>query len=233
MATAAAIVLWFTVAVGVLGTIWRVGVYLRTPLLDPIPLTPAPRTRFGVLKRVALEAFLFRSLHRADPLGWLLGWTFHVALLLTVVRHLWLVTDPSTRIGSWVLVLYPAGPWLSGCLLTSLIALFARRALMPRIRYISTPADYFWLGLLLALGGTGAIMGYVYIPDLVAVRQFALSWLAGDVAPFPVGGWLFTHLLLGGVLIFLLPFGKLMHAPGVLLTPTFTAREQRKDGPHV
>ena len=231
MASWTAIIGWFAVAVGLLGMIWRVGGYVRAPLPNPIPLTPAPRTYIGVLQRLILEGFLFRSLLRADPFGWLLGWTFHVALLLTVVRHLWLIADLTTELGRWVLVLYPAGPWLSGCLLGSVLGLGARRVFVARIRYISAPADYLWLGLLLGLGGTGVVIGYVDTPNLAAVRHFALAWLVGNFAPLPQSGWLFSHLMLAAVLIFLLPFGKLMHAPGVFLSPTFAAREQAKRGP--
>src|SRR5437773_7635741 len=86
----------FYVATAVLvgGLAYRIRIYARTPAPLRIPTTPAPLDRRGVVARMAREVVLFESLFKANKWTWALGWLFHVALLLVVVRHFRYFTEP-------------------------------------------------------------------------------------------------------------------------------------------
>ena len=53
--------------------------------------------------------------------------------------------------------------------------LWARRWLVDRVRYISTPSDHLHLALLLAIGLPGLAMRLVAHTDIVAVKTFMLG----------------------------------------------------------
>ena len=99
--------------------------------------------------------------------------------------------------------------------------LFLRRILLPNMRYISLPADYFPLFLILGIGITGILMRQLFHVDLLKVKELAVG-LAALHPKVPTGiGWIFfAHLFLVSVLIAYFPFSKLMHAGGVFMSPT-------------
>ena len=53
--------------------------------------------------------------------------------------------------------------------------LFLRRVKIPQLRYISLPADYFPLFLLLGIAISGVLMRNVWKVDLLAVKQLAMG----------------------------------------------------------
>jgi len=62
----------------------------------------------------------FESLIRADKWVWLFGWTFHVALAVVLMRHLFFFTDPVWR---WVLWILPFGDYAAWGLIIALLGL--------------------------------------------------------------------------------------------------------------
>ena len=209
--------LWAAALVAVAGLACRTVAWVRAPVPLPMPLPPAPATWAGVALRMFREAVLFETLFRASRWTWLFGWVFHAALLLVLVRHAWLFADP---VPVWVGPLLGAGKWLSALLLGSLGALLARRILVARVRYVSVPSDYLMLLLILTIAGSGAWLGHVDPRSLPAAREFALGLVHLEARPLPVDPVLWLHLGGAGLLVALLPFSKLLHAPGVFLTPT-------------
>ena len=209
--------LWIAAAVAVAGLAWKAFVWLRAPVPLPMPLPPAPPTWGGVVLRMIREGIAFETLFRANRWTWLFGWLFHAALLLVLVRHLWLFTDP---VPGWLGPLLGAGKWLSGVLLASLAGLLARRLFVDRVRYVSVPSDYLMLLLIFLVAGSGAWLGYVDPASLGLAREFALGLVRLDARPLPFDPVLWLHLGGAGLLVVLLPFSKLLHAPGVFLTPT-------------
>ena len=208
--------LWAAAACAVTGLTWKTFAWLRTPPL-PMPLPSAPATRVGSGLRLLREGLLFETLFRANRWTWLFGWVFHAALFLVLVRHLWLFLDP---IPGWMGGLLAAGGWLSTFLLASLAGLLARRLVVERVRYVSVPSDYLMLFLLLLIAGSGAWLGHVAPGSLGLAREFALGLVRLEARPLPFDLALWLHLGGAGLLIGLLPFSKLLHAPGVFLTPT-------------
>jgi nitrate reductase gamma subunit len=102
-------------------------------------------------------------------------------------------------------------------------ALFVRRVIMPQVRYISLPADYFPLFLILSIGLTGVLMRYFIRVDVVAIKQLTVS-LATNPFAFVlipgIGSLFFIHVFLVSTLMVYFPFSKLMHLGGVFLSPT-------------
>jgi len=98
--------------------------------------------------------------------------------------------------------------------------LLGRRLLVDRVRYISAPSDYLMLLFLMAIAGTGLLMRYVFHADIVNVKLFALGLLSFEFAGLSFNFVLLLHLLLVGILLFIFPFSKLLHAPGLFFSPS-------------
>ena len=209
--------LWTAAAVAVAGLAWKKLAWLRAPVPLPMPLPPAPATWTGVVLRMVREGLLFETLFRANRWTWLLGWLFHAALLVILVRHAWLFVEP---VPGWVGPLLGAGGALSAVLLASLAGLLARRLFVARVRYVSVPSDYLMLILLLGIAGSGVWLGHVDPASLGLAREFALGLARFETRPLPIDPVLLLHLAGAGLLVLLLPFSKLLHAPGIFLTPT-------------
>ena len=208
---------YFASAIILLGTGYKIRQYALTPAPLPIPTTPAPTTRAGVVKRMFLEVTIFSSLFKANKWIWLFGWVMHAALLLVLLRHLRYFTDP---VWSWVVLIQPIGTYAAFALLFGLGGLWARRFLVDRIRYISSPSDHLMLVLLIAIAVSGAGMKFVAHTDIVAVKAFFLGLMYFDWHPMPSDWLLNLHLVLVALLMIIFPFSKLLHAPGVFFSPT-------------
>jgi nitrate reductase gamma subunit len=212
----------------VLGVAWKCWVYARTPQPLKIPIPPAPTTRRGVVLRMLLEVTLFRALFRSNKWIWLFGWLFHVALLAVLLRHLRYFTEP---VWVWVALIQPAGLYAGFALLAGLGGLWARRLLVDRVRYISSPSDHLMLALLAAIAASGLAMKFLAHTDIVALKAFFLGLLALDWQPLPADPVLLVHLALVATLMIVFPVSKLLHAPGVFFSPSLNqvddARERR------
>ena len=216
LGTIYAVLAYFATAVFVVGLLYRIWLYARTPAPLKIPTTPAPVTRSGVLMRMAKEVVLFESLFKANKWTWLFGWVFHVALLLVVLRHLRYFTEP---VWLWVAWVQPYGLYAGFAMLGALVALWVRRFGVERIRYISGPSDHLMLLLLIGIAATGVMMKYVSRTDIVSVKAFVLGLIYFDWQPIPADAVLLIHLGLVLALVIVFPFSKLLHGPGVFFSP--------------
>ena len=232
IAVAYAALLYASAAVLVVGVGLKVRSYLRTPAPLKIPTTPAPTTNGGVALRLVREIVFFESLFRASKWTWIFGWTFHAALLLVLLRHVRYFQQP---VWDPIVAVQPFGVYAGFALVFGLAGLWARRFLVDRVRYISTISDHLHLVLLLAIGLTGLAMRWVRHTDIIALKEFTLGLLRLDVRPLPTDPVLLVHLALVALLMMVFPISKLMHAPGLLFSPTRnqadTAREQRHVAP--
>ena len=210
------------------GVAWKCWVYARTPQPLKIPIPPAPTTRRGVVLRLLMEVVLFRSLFRSNKWIWLFGWLFHVALLAVLARHLRYFTEP---VWAWVALIQPFGLYAGFAMLAGLGGLWARRFLVDRVRYISSPSDHLMLALLAAIAASGLAMKYLAHTDIVALKAFFLGLMAFDWQPLPADPALLVHLALVAALMIVFPVSKLLHAPGVFFSPSLNqvddARERR------
>jgi len=221
---------YFATATIVVGLVYRIRLYARTPTPLRIPTTPAPITQAGVVKRMFFEVTLFNSLFKSNKWIWLFGWVFHAALLLVLLRHLRYFTDP---VWSWVALIQPLGAYAAFAMVAGLAGLWARRFLVDRVRYISSPSDHLMLALLIAIGLTGLGMKYVAHTDIVAVKAFFLGLMYFDWQPLPNDLLLNLHLLLVARLMIVFPFSKLLHAPGVFFSPTRNQIDNPREKRHL
>ncbi|MBW1990672.1 MAG: sulfate reduction electron transfer complex DsrMKJOP subunit DsrM [Deltaproteobacteria bacterium] len=208
-----------------------------------------PSTFPYTVGRMALEILAFRSLFRnlrselietpqrpegAKLVYWSYKWlwlgaiAFHYAFLTVVLRHLRFFTDPVPQVinklaevDGFVQFFVPT-VYLSGVVLVvALLYLLGRRLTNPYLRYISLASDYFPLFLILGIGTTGILMRYVYRVDITKVKELALGLATlNPVIPEGIGTLFYIHLFLVCVLLAYFPFSKLLHAPGVFLSPT-------------
>ena len=223
-----ALLFYAATAILVVGVAYKCWVYARTPQPLKIPIPPAPTTRRGVVLRMLLEVTLFRSLFRANKWIWLFGWLFHAALLAVLLRHLRYFTEP---VWGWVALIQPWGLYAGFAMLAGLAGLWARRFLVDRVRYISSPSDHLMLALLAAIAASGLAMKYLAHTDIVALKAFFLGLMAFDWQALPADPVLLVHLALVAALMIVFPLSKLLHAPGVFFSPSLNqvddARERR------
>jgi len=224
--------LLFYAATGVLifGVAAKCWVYARTPQPLKIPTPPAPTTRRGVVLRMLLEVTLFRTLFRSNKWIWLFGWMFHVALLVVLLRHLRYFTEP---VWAWVALIQPFGLYAGFALLAGLAGLWARRVLVDRVRYISSPSDHLMLALLAAIAASGLAMKYLTHTDIVALKAFFLGLMAFQWQPLPADPLLLAHLALVAGLMIVFPLSKLLHAPGVFFSPSLNQVDDARERRHV
>lgn len=225
-----AVFLYIAAGIFLVGLAIRIGQYWATPAPLKIPTTPAPTTRRGVAVRMAREVVLFESLFISNKWIWLFGWTFHVALVLVIARHLRYFTEP---VWGWVALMQPLGLYAGFAMVAALAALWARRFLVPRIRYISGPSDHLMLALLVAIGASGLALKYVARTDIVAVKGYVLGLVRFDWQPLPADPALLVHLTLVAALMIVFPFSKLLHAPGVFFSPTRNQVDNPRERRHL
>ncbi|HEX7384722.1 MAG TPA: respiratory nitrate reductase subunit gamma [Burkholderiaceae bacterium] len=225
-----AVLLTAATVVFVVGLALRIRLYLRTPAPLRIPTTPAPTTRGGVVLRMAREVVFFESLFRSSKWTWVFGWTFHAALLLVLLRHLRYFQQPVWAPVAWV---QPFGTYAGFAMVGALAALWARRFLVDRVRYVSTPSDHLHLALLLAIGLSGLGMRWVAHTDIVALKAFALGLMRLDWQPLPADPALLVHLGLVALLLAVFPISKLLHAPGLFFSPTRNQADDAREARHV
>ncbi len=201
-----------------------------------------PSNGVGVFGRMALEILLFRSLFRNTKVElagqrpvyggakwlWLAGLTFHWSFLVVLLRHLRFFTAPTpswvdvlTKVDGFFEVGVPTLFLTDAALLLAVAYLFLRRVIIPQLRYISLPSDYFPLFLILGVVFSGVLMRHFYKVDLFKVKELASGWFRfTPVVPDGIGLPFYVHLFLVCVLLVYFPMSKLMHMGGVFLSPT-------------
>jgi nitrate reductase gamma subunit len=230
MTTFFAILFYVATAVFVLGLAFKIIDFARTPAPLSIPTTPAPTTSGGVALRMFREVVFFESLFKGNLWIWTFAAAFHFGLALVVVRHLRYFTEP---VWFWVAFAQPFGMYAGFAMVAGLGGLWARRFLVERIRYISTPSDHLMLVLLLLIGLTGLGMKFLMHTDIVAVKAFFLGLLRFEILPLPEHPGLYLHLLLVAALMIVFPFSKLLHAPGVFFSPSRNQADNPREARHL
>ncbi|NWG86729.1 MAG: respiratory nitrate reductase subunit gamma [Hydrogenophilaceae bacterium] len=212
------------------GLAYRIYEYSRTPAPLKIPTTPAPTTTSGVAYRMAREVVLFESLFKSNKWIWVFGWMFHVGLALVLFRHVRYFQEPVWFV---VEIVQPFGMYAGFAMVAGLLGLWARRFLVDRVRYISTPSDHLILALLIGIGLSGMMMTFVAHADIVALKAFMLGLMTFDFQPLPTDGPLLVHLTLVALLMIIFPISKLLHAPGIFFSPTRNQADNPREHRHV
>ena len=215
-----------------------------------------PSTTAQVVGRMLLEVLVFRSLFRNTKVElrdgpkiayqwekwlWLAGLAFHYSFLVIFLRHLRFFTEPVPffvhaieRADGFLQVGLP-GIYLSdGLFIAAVTYLFLRRVIIPQMRYISLPADYFPLFLLLGIGVTGILTRYITKVDILKVKELAMGLVTfHPTLPEGIGVIFYIHLFLVCTLFAYFPFSKLMHLGGVFLSPTRNLPNDSREKRHI
>ncbi len=252
------IIPYAAVAAFIFGVMYRIVKWSRSPVPFRIPTTGGqqkslpwinyskldnPSTNGQVIKRMALEVLLFRSLfrntkselkegprlaHGSEKVLWLAGLAFHYSFLIILLRHFRFFTVPvplPVRLLESMDSFFQVGiPLLYNTDLLIVAAatyLFLRRVVMPQIRYISLPSDYFPLFLILGVAISGILMRYFIRTDVVGVKELTMGLVSfSPKIPEGIGTIFYIHLFLVSTLIAYIPMSKIMHMGGVFLSPT-------------
>lgn len=216
-----------------------------------------PHTAWGVIGRMALEILFFRSLLRntrselvdgkrlvysTEILLWLSAMVMHWAFLVILIRHLRLVASPEpffvnilTQLDGFMEIGVPVIYISSFAFVLGLLYLLFRRLSSPQFRYISLVEDYFALFLLLGIGISGIFLRHLTKTDVTAVKELAmgLATFRPGVPESPIAPLFYGHFFLVCMLLAYFPFGKLVHAPGVFLSPTRNLANNNRAVRHV
>ena len=225
-----AILFYFATLLFVVGLLYRINTYARTPAPLKIPTTPAPTTTGGVVLRMTREVVFFESLFKANLWIWLFGMMFHASLALVLMRHLRYFTEP---VWEWVALIQPFGMYAGITMLLGLCGLWGRRIFVERIRYISTPSDHLMLVLLIGIAASGLMMKFAVHTDVTAVKGYFLGLMHFNVQVLPSDLLLMLHLSLVVSLMVVFPFSKLLHAPGVFFSPTRNQKDDPREKRHL
>lgn len=245
-------------ALFIVGVIYRVVLWGRSPQPFSIATTAGqqkslpwikqnklenPSSSGGVVGRMLMEVFFFRSLFRNLKMEltpdnkvvygsakwlWLAGLAFHYSFLVVLLRHMRFFTQPAPAFATLLEgldgFLQIGAPRLlvtGVVLLAAATYLLLRRLYIRQVRYISLAADYFPLFLIMAIALSGIIMRYFLKTDIVGVKTLIMGLVRfHPVIPEGVGTIFYVHLLLVSTLFAYFPFSKLMHMGGVFMSPT-------------
>jgi len=221
---------YFATVFLVVGLALRIKTYAQTPAPLKIPTMPAPRTETGVVFRLFREVAFFESLFRSNKWIWLFGIMFHFGMLLVLLRHLRYFTEP---VWFWVNWVQPFGKYAAFAMLAGLLGLWARRFLVARVRYITTPSDHLMLALMVGIALSGIGMTFLVHTDIVQLKAFALGLLYLSPQPLPGDPLLLTHLGLVIILMIIFPISKLLHAPGIFFSPTRNQTDSSREQRHI
>jgi len=216
----------------------------------------SPHNIWGVLGRMLLEVLFFRSLFRnsraevkdgprivygPDKWLWAGSLAFHWSFLIIFIRHFKYFAEP---VPSWVLGLQNLDGFFQvglpiilatdAVIVIALTFLFFRRIVDPKLRYISLPADYFALFLLMGIVFSGILMRYFMKTDITAIKELGTGLLSfSPTVPEGIGVIFFIHLFMVTILLAYFPFSKLMHFAGVFMSPTRNLANNNRMTRHV
>jgi len=202
-----------------------------------------PSTKAGVVGRMILEVLFFRSLFRNTKVQlhdgpklsygsskwlWLGAIAFHYSFFIILARHMRFFTEPTPMpfqlldtVDSILQIGAPTLYMTDLIILAGLAYLFLRRIVVPQMRYLSLPADYFPLFLLVAIAGTGILMRYFIRTDIMDVKALAMGLATLQfTVPENIGVIFYIHVFLVSALLVYFPWSKLMHLGGVFLSPS-------------
>ena len=205
-----------------------------------------PTSVWGVIVRMALEILLFRSLFRNTKTElregangpelaygsakwlWVGSLVFHWSFLIIILRHLRFFLEPIPYfvqlldgIDGMLQIGLPPIYLTDMFFVIAVTFLFLRRIVIPQVKYISLPADYFPLFMIFSIATSGILMRYFYKVDVVAVKELAIGLAQfHPVLPAGIGVLFYIHIFLISILFAYFPLSKLMHMGGIFLSPT-------------
>ncbi len=224
----------------IIGVIWRIILYVKTPMCVKIPLTPAPKTSWGAFWRLMGEVFFFKTLYKSDKSAWLGGYVFHVSFAIVMIQHLmrhYVYDFYSGHPPAWYNALIPIGLFFGVLMLISLLYLFFRRIFIDRVKFISILSDYFILILLMAITVVG--LSEILLQPAAQLEKAVIQLdvffnrlLIFSPVNIPTNLLFLLHYSLVLLLIGYIPFSKIMHFVGIFFSPTITMVDNPREKRH-
>jgi len=230
ISTVFAVLFYVATILMVVGVGMKVVKYATTPVPLKIVVSPAPRTKRGVVFRMFREVILFESLFKSNKWIWIFAYLFHWGMLIVLLRHFRYFT---LDVWWWVEIVSPIGKLMAFAMLAGLLGLWARRIFQERIRYISNPSDHLMLALLVGIAGSGTMMSYVTGTDIIMVKAYMLGLMRFQIGTMPSDPILMAHLGMVAILMIIFPISKLMHAPGLFFAPSRTQVDNARERHHI
>lgn len=212
---------------GLMRKLWG---YAVTPNPLFIATTPSPTTRGGVAARLALNIAFFADLFKGNRWTWIGGYAFHVILIAVFIRHLRLFVHPVSPL---LAEIQPLALLAAILLPLPLAYLLARRAMVDRYAWISSPADNLVLVLILLIALSGLGLKFVSHADVVGIKHFLLGLVMLSPVDMPAHPAFIIHFTLVLMLAVWFPFSKLMHAGGVFFSPTRLMVDDPRERRHI
>ncbi len=216
---------YIALAIFILGIIYKLYTWAKSPTPIPIGIYQDSTSAASAIKHIILDIIFFRPLLRfsGNYTLWLGSWLFHITLLLIILDHVRLLLhipiSPMLRITLKLSI--------AALIIITLLYLLIRRIVFKDLRFISTPADYFVLLLLLGITISGYIMVSTGV-NLAAVKYYILSILSFKPVTVELPAIFWIHYTLVLILLIYFPFSKLMHLFGALVPPTKTSYHKTK-----
>jgi len=202
-----------------------------------------PHNRCTVIGRMIFEVLFFRSLmrntktklvdgdrlvHTTEIVLWAAALAFHWSLLVILIRHLRFFLEPVpacltflNQLDGFLEMGVPVFYVSTVVFLAALAMLLLRRLASAQLRYISLLEDYLLVFMLLAIGLSGLCLRHFDKTDVAGIKELAVSVVSFQPAiPEGISPLFYGHLFLVCVLLAYLPFSKLVHIAGALLSPT-------------
>ena len=104
---------------------------------------------------------------------------------------------------------------------------------MERVRYISAPVDYLVLLHIIGIAATGILMKDVYRQNIVDIKAFIVGVMTFRPEVFDSSSLFALHFGLVLLLVLYFPFSKLVHAWGVLFTPSRNQVDNPREVRHI
>lgn len=265
------IIPYTAIAIFLVGIVFQVIKWAKSPVPFRIPTVAgqqkslpwiknsrleSPHSTLGVIGRMILEVFLFRSLFRntkaelkngptivygSSKYLWVGALAFHWSFLIIFLRHFRYFTEPVPvfipflqNLDGFFQIGVPIIYFTNAAIVVALSFLFLRRIVDPKLKYFSLASDYFPLLLLLSIAITGILMRYFTKVDIVGIKELTMGLFSFQpVVPEGIGIMFFIHLFLVCVLLIYFPFSKLLHMPGVFLSPTRNLANNNRMKRHV
>jgi len=221
---------FITLAVFIVGLIFRLNRWQKAATGN-IALFPSASSRGELFKKVTGEVVMFSSFRKESRALWWQTWTFHVSLVLILLGHTRLITDWTLRVlfGLSAETVHSISAWGGGICgilaMVTCIMLISRRVSMQRVREISNGEDYFVLVLLLLILVTGNAMRFLTHFDITVVQAYFASLFSGGPILVLHDPMFLLHFFLVQLLIIYMPFGKLLHIPGIFYSRALLAKD--------
>lgn len=172
----------------------------------------------GMIAEMLLDIVFFRRLIKTNKILWAASWTFHISLLLVILRHLRYFMYP---VPDFVMSMQTTGIAAGYVLPVSLLIILIIRAAGNRDRYLSL-YNFFLLAMLLLTGMTGILLKLFYRTGLLDIKAFMMGIVTFHPDAVPDSLLFFVHYVLVLILIPALPFH-------LIAAPVITVEARKRD----